>query len=119
MDLKEILEYIDPSDCNYQEWVNTAWRLSTRAIQRQIGIPGLPAMVAGIMPANALKKWNSFEGSSNPVTGGTIVQMAQDRGWSSASSDPGYLLDWDSVIQRDDYLVIDKGWLEAVKSKNQ
>ena len=27
MDLKAILEYIDPSDCNYQEWVNVGMAL--------------------------------------------------------------------------------------------
>ena len=33
----------------------SAWHLSMRATPRQIGTPGLPEMVAGIMQANALK----------------------------------------------------------------
>ena len=33
----------------------SAWRSNTRATLQQIGMPGLPATVTGIMPANALK----------------------------------------------------------------
>lgn len=32
------------------------------------------------------RKWNSFHGNSRPVTAGTIVQMAIDRGWSAEKS---------------------------------
>lgn len=113
MDLKEILEYIDPSDCNYQEWVNVGMALKHEGYTAADWDTWSARDVGRYHAGECFKKWNSFEGSSNPVTGGTIVQMARDRGWSSASSDPGYLLDWDSVIQRDDYLVIDKGWLEG------
>ena len=113
MDLKLILEYIDPSDCNYQEWVNVGMALKHEGYTAADWDVWSARDGSRYHAGECFKKWNSFEGSSNPVTGGTIVQMARDRGWSPASSDPGYLLDWDSVIQRDDYLVIDKGWLEG------
>ncbi|WP_373118108.1 AAA family ATPase [Holdemania massiliensis] len=112
-DIKEILEYIDPSDCNYQEWVNVGMALKYEGYTAVDWDDWSARDGDRYHAGECLKKWNSFEGSSNPVTGGTIVQMARDRGWSPASSEPGYLLDWDSVIQRDDYLVIDKGWLEG------
>ena len=63
-------------------------------------------------------KWSTFVGAGTPVTGGTIFQMAKDRCWTPAlSSDPGYSLDWDSVIQQDDVVIVDKGWVEAREIK--
>lgn len=46
------------------------------------------------------RTWDSFNGSGKPVTGGTIVKLAKDRGWTySYVSDR--CLDWDDVIQYD------------------
>lgn len=54
------------------------------------------------------KKWSSFQGAESPVTGGTIYQMAVDRGWQP---DRGYELDWDSTIDTDG-IVVDQNWIE-------
>lgn len=44
--------------------------------------------------------WNGFRGSSKPVTGATIVKMAQERGWSPGiDKDAG--LAWDDAIEYD------------------
>lgn len=44
--------------------------------------------------------WNGFWGSSKPVTGATIVKMAQERGWSPGiDKDAG--LAWDDAIEYD------------------
>ena len=117
-DIKEILEYIDPSDCSYQEWVNVGMALKheghTAADWDAWSARDGDRYHAG----ECFKKWATFEGTGTPVTGGTIVQMAKDRGWSPAlSSDPGYSLDWDSVIQQDDVVIVDKGWVEGREIK--
>ena len=58
------------------------------------------------------RKWNSFTGSG--VTGGTIVQMAKERGWRPMADDgPGYELGWDSIIGSRDGVLVDTGWLEG------
>ncbi len=44
------------------------------------------------------KKWESFHGSSTPVKGGTIIQMAKDRGWTPFD---GGCMQWDDVIEDD------------------
>lgn len=118
IDIKEILEYIDPSDCSYQEWVNVGMALKheghTAADWDAWSARDGDRYHAG----ECFKKWATFEGTGTPVTGGTIVQMAKDRGWSPAlSSDPGYSLDWDSVIQQDDVVIVDKGWVEGREIK--
>ena len=57
------------------------------------------------------KKWRTFNGNTVPVTGGTIYQMAVDRGYRPSSG--GYELDWDSPIDSDG-MIVDKNWLEGV-----
>ena len=118
MDLKEILEYIDPSDCNYQEWVNVGMALKHEGYTAADWDTWSARDGGRYHAGECFKKWSTFEGAGTPVTGGTIVQMAKDRGWTPAlSSDPGYSLDWDSVIQQDDVVIVDKGWVEGREIK--
>lgn len=113
-DIKEILEYIDPSDCNYQEWVNVGMALKYEGYTAVDWDDWSARDGDRYHAGECFKKWSTFEGAGTPVTGGTIVQMAKDRGWTPAlSSDPGYSLDWDSVIQQDDVVIVDKGWVEG------
>lgn len=94
MDLLKALEYIDPAELEYQEWVNVGmalkqegysvsdWDNWSRADRRYHS-------------GECEKKWESFNGSSAPVTAGTIVQMAKDRGLTFVQSRE---LDWDDEI---------------------
>lgn len=118
MDLKLILEYIDPSDCNYQEWVNVGMALKHEGYTAADWDTWSARDGGRYHAGECFKKWSTFVGAGTPVTGGTIVQMAKDRGWTPAlSSDPGYSLDWDSVIQQDDVVIVDKGWVEGREIK--
>lgn len=45
------------------------------------------------------KKWAGFNGSGKPVKGGTIVQMAKDRGWTMFGEDA--CMGWDDAIEYD------------------
>lgn len=118
MDLKEILEYIDPSDCNYQEWVNVGMALKHEGYTAADWDTWSARDGGRYHAGECFKKWSTFVGAGTPVTGGTIVQMAKERGWTPAlSSDPGYSLDWDSVIQQDDVVIVDKGWVEGREIK--
>ena len=46
------------------------------------------------------RKWDSFHGSNTPVKGGTIIQMAMERGWTPFGS-MNIGMDWDDVIEYD------------------
>ena len=81
MDLKLILEYIDPSDCNYQEWVNVGMALKHEGYTAADWDTWSARDGARYHAGECFKKWSTFEGAGTPVTGGTIVQMAKDRGW--------------------------------------
>lgn len=98
MNLLEILEHIPPSDLSYDEWTQVGmalkhegytaadWDAWSRADSRyETGV--------------CEKKWRTFKGNSEPVTAGTIVQMAKERGLTFFSrSDDNTLLDFDGVI---------------------
>lgn len=95
-DLIKILGYIPPSECTYQEWLAVGmalkhegytaddWDRWSRADSRY-------------RSGECRSKWNSFSGSEEPVTAGTIVQMAKDRGWQPRNTEFAEL-DWDSEI---------------------
>lgn len=117
IDIKNLLDYIDPAALTYTEWISVGMALkhegyhvsdwdewSRRDTARYHGDRG-----------ECERKWAGFEGSG--VTGGTIVHLAKEGGWSGARvkrADESYSLDWDSVIgAHEDYKVIDSGWLES------
>lgn len=113
IDLLTLLPYIHPSDLNYQEWVNVGMALK-EAGYSSYDWDDWSRSDSRYRPGECEKKWNTFQGSSCPVTGGTIVQMAKDRGWRPSYDDgPGYELGWDSIIGSKDGVLVDTGWLEG------
>lgn len=107
-DLLEIIKHLNPAELDYQEWVNvgmalkheghsvTAWDEWSRGDSRY-------------HRGECEKKWNTFNGSSSPVTAGTIVQLAMEHGWKPSYS--SYGLDWDAEISTEG-MVIDSSWIE-------
>lgn len=100
MNLLEILSHIPPSDLTYDEWTQVGmalkhegftvadWDEWSRADSRY---------EAGVCE----KKWRTFKGNAEPVTAGTIVQMAKEHGFTFGSGgqfDGDALLDFEGVI---------------------
>nr|DAZ62510.1 MAG TPA: Regulatory protein repA [Caudoviricetes sp.] len=50
-------------------------------------------------PGECERKWAGFNGNGTPVKGGTIVQMAKDRGWTPFSGNA--CMEWSDVIEYD------------------
>lgn len=112
-DLLEILDSIHPADLDYQEWVNVGMALKHEGYTAADWDRWSQGDPARYHSGECFRKWGSFHGSSEPVTAGTIVQMAMERGWMP-EHDPGHELDWDDQIgEKDDLVVIDKGWIEG------
>lgn len=109
--LLEIIEYINPADLDYQEWVNVGMALKQEGYSAEDWDAWSRRDYGRYHKGECQKKWNTFRGTSSPVTGGTIVQMALERGWLP---DKGHEFDWDDVIERDsDRVIIDQNWLEG------
>lgn len=96
-DILSALDAIDVADLNYAEWTKVGMALKEE---------GFPCSVWDewsrndnrYHPGECERKWSSFCGNSNPVKGGTIIQMAKDRGWSPFGG-TNSCMDWDDVIE--------------------
>ena len=109
--LTEILEYIDPSTCSYQEWINVGMALKHEGYMVSDWDMWSMKDVNRYHSGECAKKWTTFQGSSAPVTAGTIIQMAKENGYhyENVSAE----LDWDSEIgSKDELVVVDRNWLE-------
>lgn len=111
-DISEALDAIDPAGLDYSEWVQVGMALhaeghpfeewdswSMRDAARYRGDGGMR------------RKWAGFGHSPNPVGGGTIVQMAKDRGWCPGGG-MGEALSWDDTEVSGARL--DPSWVEPV-----
>ena len=112
-DLRELLRHIDPSSCDYSEWVAVGMALKEEGYSVADWDAWSALDCRRYHKGECEKKWTSFTGSGEPVTGGTIYQMAVDRGWEP---EHGHELDWDAVISRDDeQAVVEQEWLEGTE----
>lgn len=112
-ELTEMLPYIDPGTLNYQEWLNVGMGLKEAGYTAQDWERWSARDPGRYHPGECEKKWETFNGSANPVTGGTIVQMALERGWKPQGGE-GSALDWDDMIGgKNDLVVVDQDWVEA------
>lgn len=110
-DLMKLLEYIDPAELDYQEWVNVGMALKEEGYSADDWDAWSRRDPARHHIGECAGKWNSFNGSAAPVTGGTIVQMAAERGWMP---EYGHALDWDDEIT-EEYKVVDSHYVEGLE----
>lgn len=106
----DMLGYIDPSSCSYQDWINVGMALKHEGFDVNEWDKWSASDTRRYHSGECEKKWSTFNGSAAPVTGGTIYQMARDSGWTPSE---GHELDWDDVISRDNLVVVDKNWIEG------
>lgn len=113
INLLELLKYIDPAILDYQEWINVGMALKHEGYTAADWDNWSSRDPARYHPGECFKKWDTFQGTMNPVTGATITQMAKDQGWLPSGRESKEL-GWDDVIGgKDEFVVIDKNWLEG------
>lgn len=109
--LTDLLNYIDPRDCSYEEWLAVGMGLKEDGYTATDWEAWSRRDSGRYHDGECEKKWKSFHGmAGSKITAGTIVQMAKDHGWYP---DRGVALDWDDEIEQDDLKVVDHAWLEA------
>ncbi len=109
-DLKELLEYIDPSRCSYQEWVSIGMALKHEGYAPEDWEAWSLRDARRYHAGECLRKWESFkELGTGVVTGGTIFQMAVEGGFIPSRNEE---LDWDSEITAHG-VVVAPGWVEG------
>ena len=114
-ELKEALDFISPASLTYEEWTMVGMGLKEA---------GLPVTVWEAWSARdggryhkgeCVKKWESYHGSTKPVTESSIFQLAYSHGWSGPA---GHALDWGDELSagpgaQTEGRVVDPRWVEA------
>ena len=95
----EALNYIDVARLSYQEWINVGMGLKSEGYDCSVW-DRWSSNDSRYKSGECERKWRTFNGSSNPITGATIVQMAMDNGWSPFVVKNGEM-EWDDVIEYD------------------
>lgn len=109
-EIKTLLEYIDPSRCSYQEWINVGMALKHEGYSAQDWDAWSMRDSRRYHAGECSRKWESFkEMSSEIVTGGTIYQMAVDGGFVPSQDEE---LGWDDEITAPG-VIVSPGWVEG------
>lgn len=114
INLIPLLDYIDPSFCTYQEWVNVGMALKLEGYSADDWDTWSLRDAGRYHAGECEQKWRTFGGNAAElVTGATIVDMAKRGGWTP-SAGPDVVYGWDDVIpERDEQVVVDKNWVEG------
>ena len=94
------LNYLNCADLDHASWIAVGMALKTEGYDVGVWDEWSARDSARYHPGECARRWNSFRGSSAPVTGATIVKMAQDRGWIPFAGADG-VMDWDDVLEYD------------------
>ena len=112
LDLRQALDYIDPRELSYSEWVGVGMGLKEAGYPVGLWEDWSRRDGGRYRTGECARKWDSFRGTDTPITAGTIVQMAQRGGWQPNGGDCE--LGWDDEIGGNEpYRVIDPHWVEA------
>lgn len=96
----EALNYINVSNLTYQEWVNVGMALKAEGYDCSVW-DDWSRNDSRYKSGECERKWRSFNGSSTPLTGGTIVQMAKNNGYVPHSFSGDGCMEWNDVIEYD------------------
>lgn len=113
--LLELLSYIPPDSLSYTEWINVGMALKHEGYTAS-DWDEWSRNDARYHTGECFMKWDSFQGTSSPVTGGTIFHLAVENGFvpSTMHDDGRGALDWDASIKYDnDYQLLDKSYIDG------
>ena len=96
----EALNYIDVSSLSYQEWINVGMALKSEGFSCDVW-DSWSRNDSRYKAGECERKWRTFTGASNPIKGGTIIQMAKDNGWAPSYDHLSGVMEWDDVIEYD------------------
>lgn len=113
--LLELLSYIPPDSLSYTEWINVGMALKHEGYTAS-DWDEWSRNDARYHSGECYTKWDSFQGTSSPVTGGTIFHLAVENGFvpQTFHDDGRGALDWDASIKYDnDYQLLDKSYIDG------
>lgn len=111
INLLEILDTLPPSSLSYQEWLSVGMALKEEGYAAADWEAWSARDKARYHPGECTQKWESFVGSSSPVTAGTVLNLARSRYDRQSTTSDGQELGWDAVIGGR-MCIVDKNWIE-------
>lgn len=107
IDLIPLLDHIDP-DAAYDTWVRVGMALKHEGYPVE-SWEAWSRRGAKFHEGECRKKWDSFNGDGEPVTGATITTLAKAGGWTPTEGTPNdnagtpeKVFNWDSVLTEED-----------------
>ena len=94
------LKYLQCAELDHDAWLRVGMALKTEGYDVSVWDEWSALDSARYHPGECARRWRSFQGSNSPVTGATIVKLAQDRGWTPFSGADG-VMDWNDVLEYD------------------
>lgn len=91
IELKEALDFISPASLTYEEWTMVGMGLKEAGLPVTIWEAWSARDGGRYHKGECARKWESFHGSTKPVTESSIFQLAYSHGWSGPA---GHALDW-------------------------
>ena len=99
--LLSALKAIPPASLSYQDWINVGMALKHEGLGVDVW-DDWSRDDTRYKPGDCARRWNSFHGSGTPVTGGTIVELARQYGYTpSRFADENMIMDWVDVLEYD------------------
>lgn len=95
-DLEGVLAAVPASSLGYQDWVNVGMALKAEGYPCEAWESWSAQDAARYHPGECGRKWRGFgDGGEGRVNGGTLVQMAMERGYEPPAWDGGAVVGWD------------------------
>ena len=99
----EALNFIDPASLSYTDWLRVGLSLKQEGFSCAVW-DNWSRSDKRYKQGECERKWAGFSGSSKPVTGATIFQMAKDNGYRVVTAhSENMCMDWNDVIEYDGY----------------
>lgn len=110
-DIKEALDFVSPSALTYEEWLMVGMGLKEAGLPVAVWEQWSARDGGRYHKGECIKKWESFHGSSKPVTQSSIFQLAYEHSWSGPA---GHALDWgdELTVGPQQPALVDPRWVE-------
>lgn len=110
-DISEALDFVSPSALTYEEWLMVGMGLKEAGLPVAVWEQWSARDGGRYHKGECIKKWESFHGSSKPVTQSSIFQLAYEHGWSGPA---GHALDWgdELTVGPQQPALVDPRWVE-------
>ena len=110
-DIKEAMDFVSPSALTYEEWLMVGMGLKEAGLPVAVWEQWSARDGGRYHKGECIKKWESFHGSSKPVTQSSIFQLAYEHGWSGPA---GHALDWgdELTVGPQQPALVDPRWVE-------